>query len=104
MRQIPPALTQHLASGATTLCHCWRLELRSGEVMGFTDHDRALAFGGVTFEAETGFTAGDIDSALGPSVDNPEASGALSSAWLTEARLPACPYTQLRAHHTGLDL
>lgn len=89
MRQIPPALAQHLASGATTLCHCWRLELRSGEVMGFTDHDRALAFGGVTFEAETGFTASDIDSALGLSVDNLEASGALSSGRLTEARIQA---------------
>jgi uncharacterized phage protein (TIGR02218 family) len=57
--------------------------------MGFTDHDRALSFGGVTYEAETGFTASEIDSSLGLSVDNLEASGALSSDSLSEARIAA---------------
>jgi uncharacterized phage protein (TIGR02218 family) len=57
--------------------------------MGFTDHDRALAFGGVTFEAEAGFTASEIDSSLGLSVDNLEASGALSSERLSEQRIAA---------------
>lgn len=89
MREIPQALAQHLAGGATTLCQCWRVALASGEVMGFTDHDRALAFDGVTYEAETGFAATEIESALGLSVDNLEASGALSSPRLSEARLAA---------------
>lgn len=89
MRQIPEALAAHLADGATTLCHCWRVDLRSGEAMGFTDHDRALAFDGVTYEAEAGFAATEIDSALGLSVDNLEASGALSSVRLSAARLAA---------------
>lgn len=89
MRALPEGLAAHLASGATTLCHCWRVELRSGEVMGFTDHDRMLTFGGVAYEAETGFAATEIDSSLGLSVDNAEASGALSSLRLSEARLAA---------------
>lgn len=89
MRQIPEALAAHLAGGVTTLCHCWRVDLRSGEAMGFTDHDRALAFDGVTYEAEAGFAATEIDSALGLSVDNLEASGALSSTRLSAARLAA---------------
>jgi uncharacterized phage protein (TIGR02218 family) len=89
MRVLPAGLAQHLQSGATTLCHCWRLSLKSGERMGFTDHDRALAFEGVTFEAETGFTASEIESSLGLSVDNLEASGALSSERLSEARIAA---------------
>ncbi len=89
MRALPPGLAQHLASGATTLCHCWKLELRSGEAMGFTDHDRALTFGGLTYEAETGFTASEIESSLGLSVDNLEASGALSSGRISEARIAA---------------
>jgi uncharacterized phage protein (TIGR02218 family) len=87
VRQLPAGLAAHLASGATTLCHCWRLRLRSGETMGFTEHDRALSFGGVTYEAETGFTASEIESSLGLSVDNLEASGALSSDTLSEARI-----------------
>ena len=89
MRALPAGLSEHLRSGATTLCHCWRLGLRSGETMGFTDHDRPLSFGGVTYEAESGFTASEIESSLGLSVDNLEASGALSSARLSEARIAA---------------
>lgn len=89
MRVLPEGLSDHLASGATTLCHCWKLTTRDGEAMGFTDHDRALAFDGVTFEADAGFSATEIESALGLSVDNLEASGALSSGRLSEARLAA---------------
>lgn len=89
MRLLPAGLAQHLVSGATTLCHCWRLDLRSGETMGFTDHDRPLSFQGVTYDAETGFTASEIESSLGLSVDNLEASGALSSGRLSEARIAA---------------
>ena len=89
MKTLPPALAEHLKSGTTTLCHCWRLDLRRGEAMGFTDHDRALAFGGLTYEADTGFTASEIESGLGLSVDNLEASGALSSVRISEARIAA---------------
>ena len=89
MRAIPPSLQTHLDSGVTTLCHCWRLETREGEVMGFTDHDRDLTFDGVNFEAAAGFNASEIESSLGLSVDNLEAAGALSSLHLDEARLIA---------------
>ena len=89
MRTLPPGLAAHLASGATTLCHCWRITTRNGDAMGFTDHDRDLTFDGTSFEAEAGFTATEIESSLGLSVDNLEATGALTSARLSEARLVA---------------
>ena len=89
MRTLPQGLSDHLASGATTLCHCWRLQTHSGEVMGFTDHDRPLRFDGTRYEADSGFSATEIDSALGLAVDNLEASGALSSEKLSETRLRA---------------
>lgn len=89
MRALPDGLAAQLAGGATTLCHCWKLTLRGGEAMGFTDHDHALAFGGTVFEAETGFAATEIESSLGLSVDNLEASGALSSERLSAQRLGA---------------
>jgi uncharacterized phage protein (TIGR02218 family) len=89
MRTLPPALAAHLATGATTLCHCWRLTTRTGDRMGFTDHDRDLVFDATTFEADAGFAATEIDSALGLAVDNLEASGALSSLCLDEARILA---------------
>jgi uncharacterized phage protein (TIGR02218 family) len=87
MRTLPPGLQAHLDSGTTTLCHCWRVTLKSGQKLGFTDHDLNLSFDGTLFEADAGFTASSIESSLGLSVDNMEAEGALQSAKLDEARL-----------------
>lgn len=79
MRTLGAALQSHLASGTTTICLCWRLTLKSGEQMGFTDHDVLLNFDGTDFEEQSGFTGSEIESSIGLSVDNLEASGALSS-------------------------
>jgi uncharacterized phage protein (TIGR02218 family) len=89
MRTLPPGFQAHLDSGNTTLAHCWRLTLKSGEKLGFTDHDRNLTFDGTVFEAAAGFTGSSIESSLGLSVDNMEAEGALQSARLDEVRLRA---------------
>ncbi len=92
MRQLSAGLQSHLDSGTTTLCHCWRLTLRSGEKFGFTNHDEALVFESTTFEAQAGFSGSEIESSLGLSVDNLEASGALQSGVLDELRLNAGDY------------
>ena len=92
MRNIPLALQTHLDSGTTTLCYCWKLTLRSGQIIGFTDHDEAVVFDGVSFEAQAGFSSSEIHSSLGFAVDNLEASGALKSAQLDEVRLNAGDY------------
>ena len=89
MRTLPPGLASHLATGATTLCHCWKLVPRNGAPLGFTDHDADVVFDGVTFEARAGFEASEIESSLGLSIDNLEASGALESAQLDAERLRA---------------
>jgi uncharacterized phage protein (TIGR02218 family) len=89
MKTLPPGLQAHLDSGTTTLCHCWRVTLQSGEKLGFTDHDINLNFDTTVFEAHAGFTASSIESSLGFSVDNMEAEGALQSAKLDETRLKA---------------
>ncbi len=44
MRAVPPDLAAHLAGDVTTLCRCWRVLRRDGLALGFTDHDRDLAF------------------------------------------------------------
>ena len=89
MRTLPPGLQAHLDGGTTTLCRCWRVAVSGGETMGFTDHDRDLDFDGVTYEAQSGFAASEIQSALGLSVDNLEATGALASDRLSETKLAA---------------
>lgn len=84
---IPTALQEHLDSGATTTCICWRVTRKDGVVMGFTNHDGDLTFDGTTFEAEAGFTASMAQQALGLSVDNMEVVGALNSGFITETDL-----------------
>ncbi len=89
MRTLPVALAAHLAEDTTTLCSCWRITKASGAKLGFTDHDRALTFEGTTFEAQSGYTGSEIESSLGLSIDNLEATGALESARLDEQQLKA---------------
>ncbi len=55
--------------------------------MGFTDHDRDIAFGDVIFRASTGFSASEAESGLGLSVATLEAAGALSGDSLLETDL-----------------
>lgn len=96
MKTLPSGMQAHLDSGATSLCWCWKLTRGDGAVQGFTDHDRALTFGGVAYEAVSGFTASEVQSSLGLAVDNLSLSGALSSASLNEADLAAGLYDNAR--------
>jgi uncharacterized phage protein (TIGR02218 family) len=92
MKQVPQALQAHLDSGTTTLAWCWRVTRNDGTRLGFTDHDRDLAFDGTVFEAATGFTASEIKDALGLSVDNLEVTSALRSESLNEDALASGLY------------
>ena len=40
----------------TTLATLWKVTRLDAEVFGFTDHDKNIVFGGVTYEARSGFT------------------------------------------------
>lgn len=84
MRDIPAPMQAKLDSGATTFCACWRIDRHGGPPLGFTDHDEAIAFDGVTFEASSGFTASGIERSLGLAIDNATAAGALRSASIVE--------------------
>lgn len=96
MRQIPPDLQTHLEGGATTLCWCWRLRRRDGATLGFTDHDRDLAFDGTTFEAFAGMTATEMRESVGLNVDNLEVEGGITSERLAEADLISGLYDDAR--------
>jgi uncharacterized phage protein (TIGR02218 family) len=86
---IAPDLAAHLAGGLTTLCHAWAVTRTDGAVFGFTDHDRDLAFDGITFRADSGLSARALQQGTGLSVDNTEALGLLSDAGLSEADIVA---------------
>ncbi|WP_347268126.1 DUF2163 domain-containing protein [Paracoccus sp. (in: a-proteobacteria)] len=84
MKSLSPALQAHLDSGTTTLAWCWKITRADGVSFGFTDHDRALAFAGIEFEPESGFTASEIRSGSDLAVDAQDAEGVLSSDRITE--------------------
>ncbi len=84
MRTLPSALQAALDSGATTLARCWKVVRADGQALGFTDHDRALSFDGLTYQPEAGFTPSAIEAGTGLAADSHEVSGALSSVRITE--------------------
>ncbi|KZL17529.1 DUF2163 domain-containing protein [Pseudovibrio sp. Ad37] len=92
MRQLNPALAEHLQGNCTTLCWCWRVTRRDGVKQGFTDHDRQLVFLGVVFEAAAGFTGTDVEANLGLAVNNMDVEGAFSSDKITESDIAAGLY------------
>ncbi|MFK7793293.1 MAG: DUF2163 domain-containing protein [Devosiaceae bacterium] len=92
MREFHPDLSASLASGATTLCRCARLQRADGQVFGFTDHDAALEFEGLTYEPCDGFEASQESAALGPATGEWDLKAALSDERITQADLIAGKY------------
>ena len=88
------ALYDHLATGLTHVCQCWAIKRRDGIVLGFTDHDRSLSFGGIAFVADSGMTARALSATTGLSVNNTEAVGVLTADAVTEADIAAGRYDQ----------
>ena len=86
------ALHAHLKTGETTVCQCWAVTRSDGAVFGFTDHDCALEFDGITFRADSGMSARALAASTGLSVDNSEALGLLRSDVLTEEDIAAGRY------------
>jgi uncharacterized phage protein (TIGR02218 family) len=84
MRTLDPAFKAHIESGATTLATSWRIARGDGVVLGFTDHDLPLSFGGVDYLPAHGLDGGEAAAKLGPQVDTSEVVGVLHSAAIAE--------------------
>ena len=97
------ALEDAVRGGAITLCRCWRVTRRDGGVLGFTDHDEPLAFGGTLFEVATGADSAVAERKLGLSVEDTEVSGALASPSLTEADIASGRYDDARVELFVVD-
>lgn len=77
-------LQEHLSTGVTTVCRCWEISRKDGVRLGFTDHDEAVMFDGLLYQASSGLTASAMVQGAGLAVDNAEATGALDSEFLRE--------------------
>lgn len=92
MKTLPTGLQDHLDSGSSTMCYCWKVTRQDGVVMGFTEHDVDLTIDGLVYEAEAGFTPTQAQQSLGMAVDNVELVSAFSSTNITEDDLTAGVY------------
>ena len=84
MRVLDIGLAAHLAQSETTLATCWKLLRNDGVVLGFTDHDQALSFGGTDFAPAHGLDGGEVPARLGPQVETSEVLGVLHADAITE--------------------
>lgn len=92
MRTISPGLQAHLDGEATTLCNAWRVTRQDGTVMGFTDHDRDIAFDGLTYAAASGFEASEAEDGNGLSAEGGDVSGGFSADTIRAEDLSAGRY------------
>jgi uncharacterized phage protein (TIGR02218 family) len=92
MKILPAGLQDFLDGGETTMVHCWKVTRTDGRIQGFTEHDNDLTFNGLTYIANSGFTATKIQFSLGLSVDNLNADGAISSDTINETDLASGKY------------
>jgi uncharacterized phage protein (TIGR02218 family) len=87
MKSISTALKAHLAQEVTSVCTCWKVTLKSGQVLGFTDHDENVSVGGATYVAASGYTASAVQTSNQLNVDQLELQGVLEADTINEADL-----------------
>ena len=90
-KTITPDLKAHWESSVRTIATCWRLELKDGTVMGFTEHDEPIVYDGVTYDP-AGFTPTTFESSSDMSVDGMDIQGFIDSEAITEADIAAGRY------------
>jgi uncharacterized phage protein (TIGR02218 family) len=86
---VSAALQTHLAGEVTTLATCWKITLRDTTVMGFTDYDSDIVFGGVTYGAATGYKASAIQTSSQADVDNLELLGVIDQSQIVATDVQA---------------
>jgi len=89
-------LLTHIQQEVTTLAVLWKLTRADTTVMGFTNHDRNITYGGVTYEADTGFAPTNIENKSDLTVDNLDVQTLIKSDSITEADIMAGLYDNAR--------
>lgn len=87
MKSISGAMDAHLSGAVTSICTCWKITRKDGEVLGFTDHDRSLTIGSIIYKAATGYYRSAISNSADSGVDNLDVSGFLDDDSLDEVEL-----------------
>ena len=72
-----------LCKESTTAAWCWKITRKDNVTFGFTSHDKNISYGGVTYEAATGFTPTAVETSNNMAVDNLDIDGVLNSDYIT---------------------
>lgn len=92
MKTIGANLATHMGLEVTTLATCWKVTRQDTTVLGFTDHDQDIVYGGVTYEASSGFMPTALQQTDGLNVDNLDVTAFLDSSNISEADIVAGLY------------
>lgn len=89
MKTLSQTTRDRLTAPTTTRATCWRVTRADGLTLGFTDHDRPVAFDGLTYRPDLGFETTAATQEPDLAAGSAEVSGILASQSLTEADLAA---------------
>ncbi|MEO5376066.1 MAG: DUF2163 domain-containing protein [Alphaproteobacteria bacterium] len=92
MKPASANLAAHLAGEVTTLCTCWTITRTDGLVLGFTDHDRDVTVGGMSYRAAGGYSPSAVASSASLAVDNLDVDVVLDDEGITDGDLRAGLY------------
>ena len=91
------SLSDHIASGVTTLCYCWVITRLDDVTIGFTDHDGDVTVAGTVCYATTGITTTKFQRTLGLTDDNLDVDGVIDNDMLTAEDLRLGRYDEAEA-------
>lgn len=83
MKNLTPALQQHLQSGVTTICTCMEIIRRDQKSYHFTDHDDIVRVANVGYVPYASFARTSISTSLDLEVDGMEIKGILNSDFIS---------------------
>ena len=89
MKSTNPALLAHCALGTTTLSLLVKLTRKDGFVLGVTDYDQDITYGGVTYARTLSVNASEMVSTAALDVDNLNVTGFLDTLGIDEADIAA---------------
>jgi uncharacterized phage protein (TIGR02218 family) len=96
MKDISPALQEHLNGGLTTLAECVKISRTDNVVKAFTTHDAELVVDGVTYRADGSFSPHVLDEDASLKENGFDVTGMLDSSHISEEDLQAGLYDHAR--------
>jgi hypothetical protein len=93
MKACSVGLAAHLQQGQTTVTTLFSITRRDGTVLGFTEHDQDLVFGGVTYLSTSSYNRFNLNETSDGESKSTELVGAIAP--------PSSPVVPYRHHPSG---